>query len=200
MDTFMAIEQRRSVKHFIPEYKLSQEEKDKIFFSILLSPTSFNIQNWRFIVVEDDDLKRKLREASFDQAQVSDASLVMILCGDLKSWDKDPDRYYKNAPQEVREKIIPMIKQFYRNNEQLQRDEVMRSTGLAGQTIMLAAKALGLDSCPMVGFDNKKVAELINLPDDHIISFMIVIGKASRDVQPRLGQLSMEEVIIKNKF
>jgi nitroreductase len=45
----------------------------------------------------------------------------------------------------------------------------MRSCGIAGQTIILAAKAMGYDTCPMIGFDPQKVAELIKLPDDHVI-------------------------------
>jgi len=82
---------------------------------------------------------------------------------------------------------------FYEGKNELQRDEAMRSCGLAGQTIMLAAKAMGYDSCPMIGFDPLQVAELINLPDDHVIGFMIAVGNAT-------GQLPLEEVIIHNQF
>ena len=56
-----------------------------------------------------------------------------------------------------------MIPSFYGKNEQLQRDEAMRSVGIAAQTLMLAAKDMGYDSCPMIGFDPVKVSEIINL-------------------------------------
>ena len=96
--------------------------------------------------------------------------------------------------------MVPMIGKFYEGNETLQRDEAMRSCGLAAQTLMLAAKAFGYDSCPMDGFDFEKVGALINLPEDHIISMFVVIGKATKEARERPGQLAMEEVVINDKF
>jgi nitroreductase len=93
-----------------------------------------------------------------------------------------------------------MIVQFYDGKEQLQRDEAMRSCGIAGQTLMLAAKAMGYDSCPMIGFDPEKVAEIIHLPEDHVLGFMITVGKALNPARPRGGQLPLTDVVIKNQF
>ena len=76
----------------------------------------------------------------------------------------------------------------------------MRSCGIAGQTIMLAAKAMGLDSCPMIGFDAGRVGQLIHLPDDHVIGFMLVVGKATRAAWAKPGQLPLNEVLIQNRF
>ena len=76
----------------------------------------------------------------------------------------------------------------------------MRSCGIAAQTIMLAAKAMGYDSCPMDGFDFNRVAQLIRLPQDHIISMFITVGKATKKPWPRPGQLPLEELVIKNQF
>ena len=61
------------------------------------------------------------------------------------------------------------MKPFHEGREWLQRDEAQRSIGMAMQTLMLAAKAIGYDSCPMIGFDIDKVAELINLPSDYVV-------------------------------
>ena len=96
--------------------------------------------------------------------------------------------------------LVGMTKQFYEGKEQLQRDEAMRSCGLGGQTIMLAAKAMGYDSCPMIGFDPVQVAELINLPEDHVVSFMSAVGKATKPAWPKPGQLPLDEVVVKNRF
>ncbi len=76
----------------------------------------------------------------------------------------------------------------------------MRSLGLAGQTIMLAAKSMGLDSCPMDGFDYEAVGKIIHLPEDHLIGYMIAVGKGTKDAWPRPGQLSASEVILENGF
>ena len=93
-----------------------------------------------------------------------------------------------------------MIGQYYTGREQVQRDEAMRSCGMAAQTIMLAAKEMGYDTCPMDGFDFDAVARLINLPADHIPTMFVVVGKALNEAQPRGGQLTMDEVVIYNKF
>ena len=76
----------------------------------------------------------------------------------------------------------------------------MRSCGIAAQTLMLSAKALGYDSCPMDGFDFDKVGQLINLPSDHVIAMFVAIGKQEKPARERGGQLNLEEVVIKNSF
>lgn len=200
MDTFEAIEKRRSVKSFDPNHVISKQEIDKILSAAILSPTSYNIQHWRFVVVTNKETKAKLREASWNQAQVSDSSVVIILCADLLAWKKDPARYWRNAPKSTQDYVVPAILESYESNEQFQRDEAIRSCGMAAQTIMLAAKAMNYDSCPMIGFVPEKVAEIINLPKDHIMPMMITIGKALKPANPRGGQLSLNELTVDDHF
>ena len=200
LDTFSAITQRRSVKYYDPDYRMTEAEVNKLLELALLSPTSFNMQNWRFLVVQDQVLKEEIWLASWKQNQVKDASLLLVICADLNAHERNPERYWANAPEQVSAAIVPMIKGFYKDNAQLQRDEAMRSTGIAAQTLMLAAKAMGYDSCPMVGFDPKKVAEIIKLPEDHIISMLLPIGKAKEAARERAGQLPLSEVVITNTF
>jgi nitroreductase len=71
---------------------------------------------------------------------------------------------------------------------------------MAMQTLMLAAKAMGYDSCPMIGFDIEKVAELINLPEDHVMGAMVAIGKGTKDPWPKPGQLPLSELVVENTF
>lgn len=200
MDTLAAIEQRRSIKHFDPNFKLSDEETKKIFQLAMLSPTAFNIQHWRFVNVSDPELREQIKDLAWGQAQVVDASLLIILTADMKAWEKEPVRYWKNAATEVQDFMLPAIKQYYEGKEQVQRDEVFRSMGIAAQTLMLAAKSMGFDSCPMDGFDFDAVANVINLPKDHVIGQFVVIGKGIQDAWPRPGQLEMNEVVIENTF
>ncbi len=200
MDTFDAINGRRSVKHFDPEHRLSEDEITKLMQAAILSPTSFNMQNWRFVLVTDSALRQQIRAAAFNQAQVSEASLLIVMTADLLAWKKDPRRYWRDAPKEVADAMVNMMVPFHEGNEQLQRDEAIRSIGIAAQTIMLAAKAMGYDSCPMIGFDPDKVAALINLPDEHIIGMLITVGKAAKPARPRAGQLPLAEVVIRDRF
>ncbi len=195
MDTFDAIEQRRSVKHYDPSFVMPAEHERKLLEAALRSPTSFNIQNWRFVVAKDPTVKKRLRAAAWNQAQVEEAQLTIVLCADLHAWDRDPHRYYRDAPEKVREFIVPMIRKTYHEQPQLMRDEAMRSIGIAAQTLMLAAKSLGYDSGALVGFDPAQVAEIIRLPADHVIGMLLVVGKRLKDPQPRSGQLPLEEVL-----
>ncbi len=200
MDTFDAIMKRRSIKSFDINHKMTKNEITKILESAILSPTSYNIQNWRFVIITNQELKDKLSELSHGQKQVSEASLVIILCADLNSWNKDPQRYWKNIPKEPRKSLVDSLKNSYREKPQQQRDEAMRSCGMAAQTIMLAAKSMEYDTCPMKGFDYEKVGKLIKLPDDHVIAMMIVVGKATKQASPRGGQLPLSELVFENNF
>jgi len=200
MDTFDAIKERRAVKHYDPNHKLTDEEVNQLLSLAVLSPTSFNIQNWRFVVVKDSEVRKQIRAAAWDQTQVTDSSLLIVICADLKSWKDNPAQYWKNAPKEAQDFLVPAIGPFYEGKEQLQRDEAMRSCGIAAQTIMLAAKSMGYDSNPMIGFDPQKVAEIINLPKDHVISMLMVIGKQTKPAMPRGGQLPLDNVVFTDKF
>jgi len=200
MDTLQAIKERRAVKHYDSEYKMPEEDVKKLLEHTIQAPTSFNIQNWRLVLVKDPEVRKQIREAAWDQPQVTDASLLFVMCADVKAWDKNPERYWKNAPQAAQDMLIPMIKPFYEGKEQLQRDEGLRSIGIAAQTIMLAAKSMGYDSCPMIGYDAAKVAEIIKLPDDHIAGMLLVVGKAAKPAWPKPGQLPLDDVLIENTF
>ena len=200
MKTLEAIQNRRAVKHFDPEYQMSEESIKELLKLALLSPTAFNIQHWRFLLVCDPQLRQEIRAAAWNQAQVTESSLLIILCANLDAWKDRPERYWANAPKPVQEFMLPAIHNYYEGKPQIMRDEAMRSCGIAGQTIMLAAKAMGLDSCPMDGFDFEKVGELIHLPANHLISFMIAIGKPMEPARPRGGELPYEEVVKINSF
>ncbi|MDX9722550.1 MAG: nitroreductase family protein [Myxococcota bacterium] len=200
MDTLKAIESRRSIKHFDPEHRLSAEEEQQILSLALLSPTAFNIQNWRFVVVKDPALRQQIRAAAWDQAQVTDASLFIILCADLRAFEKEPQRYWRTAPKPAQDFLLPAIDAYYRDKPQVQRDEAMRSCGMAAQTLMLTAQALGYGACPMDGFDFDAVGKLINLPEDHVIAMFVAIGKGTQEARPRGGQLPLNELVLTDKF
>lgn len=200
METFDAIYGRRSVKHFDPEHKITSEEEKKILEAAIQAPTSFNIQHWRFVVVKDSEKRKKIRELGNDQAQMTDASLLVVMTADTMAWNKEPGRYWKNAPEEVKELLVNWMGPFHEGKEWLQRDEAQRSIGMAMQNIMLAAHALGYDSCPMIGFEIEKVAELISLPGDHVMGPMIAIGKKVKDPWEKPGQLALEEVVYTDSF
>jgi len=200
MNVTTAIETRRSIKAYDPAHKLSEAEVSKLMSLAMLSPTAFNIQHWRFVLVEDKALREQIQAVSWNQAQVTEASLLIVLVADVQAWAKQPERYWKDAPKPVQDFLVPAITQYYTANPQAQRDEAMRSCGMAAMNIMLAAKEMGYDTCPMDGFDFDAVSKLLNLPADHIPTMFVTVGKGIKEAWPRGGQLAMDEVVIRNKF
>ena len=201
MDVIDAIYKRRAVKHFDPDHKMTEEEEAKLFEAVIQAPTSFNIQHWRFVVLRDPELRAKIRaELGNDQSQMTDASLLVLFTADVQAWRKEPARYWKNAPQEVADLLVGWMGPFHEGREWLQRDEAQRSIGMAMQTMMLAAQGLGYQSCPMIGFEIDKVAELVKLPDDHVMGPMVAIGKGTKDPWPKPGQLPLSELVVDNSF
>lgn len=181
--------------------KITEDDEKKLLEATIQAPTSFNIQHWRFVILRDTKLREKIRkELGFEQAQMTDASLLILFTGDMKAWRKDVKRYWESASEEVSNMMVGMTDNFYKDREWLQRDEAQRSIGMAMQTLMLAAKAMGYDSCPMIGFDIEKLAELINLPEDHVMGPMVAIGKKVKEPWPKPGQLSLEKLKFENEF
>ncbi len=201
MKAIEAIYKRRAVKQFDAAHKLTKEEEKKLMEAMIQAPTSFNIQHWRFVILRDPELRAKIRkEFGNDQSQMTDASLLVLFTGDTKAWKKNPERYWVNAPKEVSDLLVGWMGPFHEGREWLQRDEAQRSIGMAMQTLMLASQEMGYDSCPMIGFDIEKVAELINLPEDHVMGPMVAIGKGTKDTWPKPGQLPLEEIVMENSF
>lgn len=200
MDVFTAVEQRRSIKKFDPDHAMTEDEITRLMNAVILSPTSFNIQNWRFVVVTDQGRKDRFREIGWNQAQFSDCDAIVLVCGDLQAHAEDPDRYWRNADEGTRSAIVKMIGGFYGTNPELCRDEVQRSGGMAAQTLMLAAKAMGYDTCPMLGFDHAKAAEIVAMPGEHAIVMAVVVGKALEPARERSGPLALSEVMVRDGY
>jgi len=200
MDTLDAIRGRRAVKHFDPDHQMPEADLTALLEATIQAPTSFNIQHWRFVVVKDEALRAQIREHGNDQAQMTEASTLIVFTADIDAWKKEPARYWRDAPAEVAELLVNWMGPFHDGKPQLQRDEAMRSIGMAMQTLMLAAKAMGYESCPMIGFDHEKVAELIRLPADHCLGPMVCIGKGIKAAWPKPGQLALDEVVVTDRF
>lgn len=107
MQVSEAIQSRRSYKWYDAEHKMPEEIFKQLMEHAILSPTAFNIQNWRFVRITESSQREAIRKVAWDQAQVTDASELLVLCFDTKAWLRDPERYWVNAPQEVRDILVP---------------------------------------------------------------------------------------------
>lgn len=154
------------------------------------------------MVLRDKELRKKIRsEFAGGQAQITDASLLVLFTADIKAWQKGPERYWSNAPKEISDQLVKGMGAFHeQRGEQFQRDEAHWSIGMAMQTLMLAAQELGYQSCPMIGFNLAEVAKLIHLPADHVMGPMVAVGKGIKDPWAKPGQLPLAEIVFVDSF
>ncbi len=199
MELDEAVRSRRSLKSYDPAHELTDDDLKRIFEAVTLSPSSFNLQHWRFVVVRSAEGKSRLQEASFGQPHVGENSGVVAVCAKLTAHE-DAARCNGHAPAETLLSLVPMITGYYAQNEQFQRDEAIRSASLAAMTLMLIAQQEGLASCPMIGFDPNKVAEVVNLPDHHMIVMLVVLGKQGPIAPFPTSRLPLGEVVLHERF
>lgn len=109
MTVTQAIDHRRSVKHFDLSHRMPESDLVELLRLARLAPSSFNLQNYRFVVIRDEALRRQVRAVAWDQAQVTDASALILLCADLRAHEKEPARYWAHAPQPVQDFLVPAI-------------------------------------------------------------------------------------------
>lgn len=188
------VQGRRSVKKFDPKHAITDAELKTIFGLVEQSPSSFNLQHWRFVVVRDAAGKAAMRKASFNQEQVETASATIVVAAKLAAHE-DAAKIYADTPPAVRDSMVPMIAGYYADHPQLRRDEAIRSASLAAMTLMYAAYDQGYASCPMIGFDPKAVSELVRLDAGHFPVMLVVIGKQVGQMRPRASRLPIREVV-----
>lgn len=199
MTLYDTLKERRAIKHYDPEHRLTDEELRALISAAALAPSSFNMQNRHFVAVVDQDQKLALQAAAWGQEQVRNASVVFVLAGDLVA-HRNTDRYLRNAPDAVREGLEAMISKLYEGNDALLRDEACRSVGLSAMALMLMATSMGYATGPMIGFDADKVAGIVGLDADHPVLMLVVVGRGTKPARARLGLLDLEEVASKDRF
>lgn len=119
MNIIDSIQQRRAVKYYDPKHEMTADEINQLMLLAKLAPTAFNQQNIRFVIVSDQQLRQQIRVAAYDQVQVTDASLLIVLCADTKAWEKDSQRYWDNAPVEIQNHMNKAIDVYYRGKKQV---------------------------------------------------------------------------------
>jgi nitroreductase len=203
-DFTAVINQRHSVKQYDPTYKMSRDEIKELLELTAKAPSSWNLQHWKFLVFDEQEAKEKLLPIAYNQQQVVQASIVVAILGDLEA-NKNAERVYSEAvkagymPAEIKERLVGQIEQAYAGNPHVARDEAIRNASLAAMQLMLAAKAKGLDTCPMGGFDPAKLVEQFNIPDRYLPVMLISVGKAAQPARPS-SRFPLDEVIVWNRF
>lgn len=178
--------------------KLTDDETSQLLSLTALSLSAFNVYNCRFVVVRDQDLRKQINKFSLNQAPVPQPSSLIILCADLAHGEKKSAG--NEGPGSEGLTGAASRKTLIWESDHLQRDEAMCSCGIAAQTLMLTAKAMGYDSWRLEGYDTEGVAKLINLPPDHVVAMLLVVGRNIKHAWPHAGQVNFHEVVILDQF
>ncbi|MBC1226241.1 nitroreductase family protein [Listeria booriae] len=196
------IKNRRSIRTYDADVKISKEEMDAILTDAMRAPSSVNMQPWRFVVVESPEGKEKLRPLIRFNTQQNDTSAAMIVIfGDTNSFENG-EKIFSSAveqglmPQDVKDKQMAALTPYYANSprEELERVSIIDGSLVAMQ-LMLVARAYGYDTNPIGGFERKEVAEAFDMDTERYVPVMIVsIGKA-KDTGYGSYRLSTEDTV-----
>ncbi len=176
-----AIEGRRSTPSF-DGAPIPSEDLRQILDAGLNAPSGYNMQPWRFIVVQSPEQKRKLRAASYNQAKVEEASTIIVACGDMDGWRGDlpkmlqmgreggmPESYAAQASTSVSQ----YISSFSPDQMKLW---LNKQVTIAYTHMLLMAEVLGYDTAPMEGFEQEKVHEALRLPLSYWVVALLAVG------------------------
>ena len=201
---FEVMQQRHSVKEYQPDHVMPKEHLEQLLQATILAPSSWNLQHWKFLVIDDAAQKQTLLPIAYNQQQVVQSSVVIAVLGDLEA-NKNAEAVFGPAvqqgfmPQEVMDTLVSQINGAYAGYPNFGRDEAIRNASLAAMQLMLAAKAMGYDTCPMGGFNPQQFVEAFHVPERYVPVMLITVGMAAQEARPS-SRLSLDEVVVRNSF
>lgn len=202
---FNVIQDRRSVRSYDPQAKILREEMNEILQQATLAPSAANLQPWRFLVIDSQELKQKLLPIANDQQQVIEASAVIAVLGDLEGY-KLADKIYGMAvdagymPAETAKSFVERYQGLFKSMPQeTVRQKISIDAGLVSMQLMLVARAKGYDTVPMGGYDHVKFVEAFDIPERYAPIMLIAIGKAAKPGHPTV-RLPIEDVAFFNEM
>ena len=197
-----AIEQRRAARSFAPD-PIPVAILEEILQLGTRSPSGYNLQPWRFIVLCEQESRDRLKACAFNQQQISEAPVVLICCGDRGA--AEPDNIEAVIQLGAAENAMPepfanymrtQIPPFFENHPSFGSMEAWtnRHTMLAVAHMMIIAKSYGVDSCPMEGFITPQVKEAFQIPDSVDVCCIVCLGYMAEPFKQYGGRFPVEQV------
>ena len=196
---------RRATPSFTGE-AIPQEDLEQILRAGLSAPSGYNVQPWRFVVVKTPEQKRRLRGASFNQAKVEEASVVIVCCGDADSWRRDADEIIRmglegGMSESYAAQLKGSVASFLSS---LSADQMHgwlnKQVAIAETHMMLMAEAMGYDTAPMEGFEPDKVCEILRLPMSYWVVSILTIGRLKGQDKYHGGRFDISHTVYGEEF
>jgi nitroreductase len=177
-----AAEQRRSVRSYEPA-AIPREDLEEILRVTSLAPSAFNLQPWRFVVVETPKTKEQLAKAAFNQRQVGSAPAVIVLYTDMQDTLENVDEVlHPGMDAAQRDGARETILNSFASKSEAEREAWGAEQGnIALGYLLLAAEAHGYQTSPMLGFDAEAVKRLLGLPAHVRIPALVAIGRGTEE-------------------
>jgi len=203
-----AIEQRRAARSFRPD-TIPETILTEIFRLGVRSPSGYNLQPWRFVVVREAANREKLKACAFNQRQVGEAPIILICCGDRRINQKEYIESVIQLGQEAdaindayANTLRSAVPQLFENKPCFDSIEAWtnRHTMLAVAHLMIVAKSFGVDTCPMEGFTTAQVKEAFNIPADVDVCCLLAMGYAAEPFKEYGGRFDVDQVFYQESF
>jgi len=190
-----ALHFRHACKKFDPDKTIAPKDLDTILAAARLSPSSFGMEAWKFLVLQSADIRKKLRPACWDQAQVTDSSHVVVILARPElvtpgSPYVDNSFARRGLPKDATKAYIEKYK-WYMETEVFPRMNLYawcsKQCYIALANIMTTAASLGIDSCPMEGFEKDRVEAVLNIDiKAYEVVVLAALGYRAAEQPPRL--------------
>lgn len=170
-----AIESRRSIRRFLKR-SIPNEKIEEILELTRLSPSAWNLQPWRFHIINDPDLKDKLQEVATGNKQITSAPAVIVVTTDMEDVLKNlHETTHPSITNEHKEKELMYLTTQFENMTKEERGQWgLAQANIALGFLLIAIQGLGYASSPMLGFDQAKVQEILQLP--HYVEFAAMVA------------------------
>ncbi len=204
MDVREAIEKRRSIRKFKPD-PIPEEKIRLLLESARLAPSGTNTQPWRFIVIKDNDTKKKLQEAAHNQRHIGRAPVIIVCCADLKAFKEFPERVDEliesgALPERTREVFIPYLK---KGMDTVTKDALMvaaaANVAIAVEHIVLQAVEIGLGTCWVRWYEDNKVKEILDIPEHVEVMALLPVGVPDEDPSQRPRQ-ELDKIVYSERY
>lgn len=203
MDFKQMVELRQSIKHFDSSKKISEELLKEIITMATKTPSCFNLQPWEIIVVESEEAKKRLYENACRQKCILEAPISLVIIGDKEGF-KSSNKIWNEkinsgiSKEKVEEYIEHSDKILFADEEQKIKFAATNSS-LFAMSLIYSAQNNGVDSQPMVGFNEEIVKMLYQIDDYKIVTMIISLGYRDelKPTKIKERRKSYEEIIKK---
>jgi nitroreductase len=182
LDVREAAARRRSVRAF-EQSPIPAADLEAILDVVRLAPSAFNVQPWRFVVVEEPTVKTRLAAAAYNQRQVLSAPAVLVLYTDMQDALATLDEVvHPGLDAAGREGTLATVRGIFAKQSEAEREAWAASQGhIALGYLLLAAEAHGYQTSPMAGFDPEAVKALLGLPAHVRVPALVAIGRGTEE-------------------